>query len=316
MNASQFIEKHSFYPLHKTHIKTGKQFKFLDKGLVSYEETKSCFVVAGDPVCKFKKDIPFVLDQFVQWAHEQGKTVCGYYFSQFAAEGVTRLKSYPAGITLGTNLSDFELAGKKSKEIRRALNFGKKNNLVFQELYNDDYFELFFELKNLESKWFANKSTFKKIKFLLSPLRADQNKISDRSFVVKSKKNKIIAFVSLDEFKEPGQQSSFYVDHMFQSPSSYRLALDYLISEIILTLKAEKRVYLDLGFCPFQGVRPLNFIQSGLFLTKYMSYIYNSKGVYSYKKKFSNYTKSSYMLMDPKASKAKQILSLSQVTFS
>ena len=223
MDAQEFIEKNSFYPLHKTHLKTEKSFKFFEKGLVCYEETSKAFVVAGDPVCKNKTDIPKVLDQFVEWAKTQNKLVCGYYFSQYVADKSKSLVPYYAGVTLGSDLTKFKLAGGDSKEIRRSLNYGERRELSFVELNRSDYFELFFELKNLESKWFKNKSTFKKIKFLLSSIKLENKKVSDRHFVVKDKKNKIIAYISLDKFKEPKKQYSFYVYALIVVQLSYQV---------------------------------------------------------------------------------------------
>lgn len=315
MDVQQFIEKNSFYPLHKTHLKTEKNFKFFDRGLVCFEETKAAFIVAGDPVCKNKTDIPKVLDEFVAWAKIQGKLVCGYYFSQYVADKSKSLIPYHAGVTVGNDLIKFKLAGSEAKEVRRALNYGERRKLNFVELTRSDYFELFFELKSLESKWFNNKSTYKKIKFLLSSIKLDNQKVSDRHFVVKDEKNKIIACVSLDRFKEPNKQLSFYVDHMFQNPKKYRLALDFLIAKIIVQLKKEGHKYLDLGFCPFQDVKPRSFIESGLFLSSHIKYLYNAKGVYKYKNKFSNYNKPGFLLIDPDYSKLKQCLALGQVTF-
>ncbi len=315
MDAQEFIEKHSFYPLHKTHLKTEKSFKFFEKGLVCYEETSRAFVVAGDPVCKNKTDIPKVLDQFVEWAKAQDKLVCGYYFSKYVADKSKSLVPYYAGVTLGSDLTKFKLAGGESKEIRRSLNYGQRRELNFVELSRSDYFELFFELKNLESKWFKNKSTFKKIKFLLSSIKLDNKKVSDRHFVVRDKKNRIIAYISLDKFKEPKKQFSFYVDHMFQDPKQYRLALDFLIAKIIVQLKQEGHKYLDLGFCPFHKVKPKSLIEGGLYLSSHINYLYNSKGVYKYKNKFSNYNKPGFLLIDPEYSKLKQCFALGQVTF-
>lgn len=315
MDLKNFIDQNSFYPLHKTHVKTEKQFKVFSRGLVSYEETQNTFVVAGDPICKKKTDIPKVLDEFVGWAGLQNKMVCGYYFSKYVAEKNKSLQPYFAGVTLGSNLLEFKLSGSESRDIRRSLNYGKRKNLFFEELPRSKYFEQFFELKNLESSWFKNKSSFKKIKFLLSSIKLDDRKISDRHFIVKNERDKIIAYVSLDRFKEKNKKFSFYVDHMFQAPKIYKLALDNLLANIILLLKSEGHKYLDFGFCPFHDVKPTGFVESGLFISRHIKYLYNSKGLYKYKKKFSNFDKPCYLLLDPKNSKIKQVLALSKVTF-
>ena len=316
IDARNFIDKYSFFPLHKTHLKTDKQFKTFDNGIVSYQESGDTLVIAGDPICPKKTDIPKVLDEFCDWAKTQGQIVCGYYFSGYVAEKSNSLKSYMAGVSLGCKLSDLSTQGKGAKEYRRALNYGEKRELQFKELSRAEYFENFFAIKNLENKWFKKKSKFKRIKFLLSPVKIEESKVSDRHFVILNKKNKIIAYVSLDQFKEPGKKLSFYVDHMFSSPAQYKQALDYLLVKILFTLQGEGHKYLDFGFCPFKNVEPKNFVEASLYLTKYIKYIYNSKGVYNFKKKFCNHQKPVYLLMTPDKSKLIQMYSLFKVTFS
>jgi len=218
-------------------------------------------------------------------------------------------------VTLGSDLTKVKVKGAEAKDIRRSLNYGKRRELEFSELTRSKYFELFYELKNLETAWFNHKSTYKKIKFLLSSIKLDNKKISDRHFVVRNKKNKVVAYISLDKFKEPNKQFSFYVDHMFRDPKNYSLAMDFLIVQIIMKLKKEGHRYLDLGFCPFHKVKPKSIIESGLYLSSRIKYLYNSKGVYKYKNKFANYDKPGFLLIDPDYSKIKQCFALGKVTF-
>ena len=84
----------------------------------------------------------------------------------------------------------------------------------------------------------------------------------------------------------------------------------------MLQLKQENHNKLDLGFCPFRGVKPSGLIQGGMFLSKYVKYIYNSNGVYNYKKKFSTQEKKVYLLLDPTLASWKQLISLAGVTFT
>ena len=315
MDVQNYIIENSYFPLHKTHFKTQKLFKEFNRGIVSYEESGEVYVVAGDPVCSVKKNIPLVLDQFVRWAHSQGKYVCGYYFSEFVASQSKLLTSYQAGTTLENKLDEFSLSGKSSSEIRRALNYGERNNLLFKELSDKEYFEIFFELKYLESVWLRSRKSFKQIKFLLSSIKINSDQISDRNFVVFDDNYKAIAFVSLDSFLEADGRKSYYLDHMLIGKSGYSLSLDYLIAKVLLTLKGEGKNKLDLGFCPFRGVKPTGFIEGSLYFSRHLKYLYNSNGIYNYKKKFSNNEKQVFLMLDPGYPNWKQLFRLATVTF-
>ncbi len=315
MDAKQYIEKHSFFPLHKTHLKTEKNIATFNEGKVAYQVHDDTFVIAGDPICARKTDIPKLLDSFHDWAAMQGKASCGYYFSEYVSERVDKYSVYQAGITIGNHLAEFSIDGKDGKEFRRALNYGEKKRLTFKELDRKDYFENFYAIKNLESKWFNNKNQYKRIGFLLSPVKIEDNKISDRHFIVTDQNNKIIAYVSLDKYREAKGQINFYIDHMLKHPTKYKMALDFLIVNILLRLKEEERTYIDLGLCPFKNVKIKNVVSAGLFMARQFNYFYNSNGVYNYKKKFCNHTKPAYMLLSNSSAKYKQLLSLFNVTF-
>ena len=119
------IHGYSHFPLHKTHLKTGKQFFCTVRGAVAYEMHLGQFVVAGDPLVFERKDADRLVKDFVSWAHSLGVSVCGYYFSQDLAFRLsTEFSSYHAGVSHFIDLKNFTWSGYRKRDVRRALNQG------------------------------------------------------------------------------------------------------------------------------------------------------------------------------------------------
>lgn len=295
------------HPVHLTHLKTDKNFFQTEWGIVAYEKVKNINVVAGPPMGKVR-----ALQEFTEWSHKRGLGVCGYYFP----EGVVSppgLKKYQIGVSRSLNLGFFDGRGYKWRDFRRALNQGHRFHLKFEEISNQSPF--LGEIIQLEDQWKSVPKSWlrrKKIGFLLSPASSIL-RLSERVFCVKQGKT-LAALTSILPYWE-GDQKSYYIDTLIQSPIAQRFSLDFLLSQLILLLQHEEAYKLNFGLCAFQGVRKKGLFEWLIALNGSLNFFYNSMGLYVYKKKFTDIEESEYLLMDSRRTFLEQMRTLYAVTW-
>ena len=291
------------HPLHLTHLKTGKEFFEVPWGQLAYERVGEVHVVAGPPIGGIQ-----VLEAFIAWSHSRGRGICGYYFPESTPVPLG-FKRYQIGVSRSLDLTTFGGCGKKWRDFRRALNQGYRSQLTFNELLKPEMF--LGEVEALEGLWREERLGLGRIAFLLSSATSI---VKEERFFEVREKGCLSAFVSILPYWE-GEEKSYYIDTLIQSPRGHRFALDFLLSRLILLLKEEDVQYLNFGLCVFQKVTINSFLEGMIDLQGRLNLLYNSRGLYQYKRKFTDIEEREYLLMDSCRSFMEQVLALYRVTW-
>lgn len=289
------------FPLQSVALKSGKSFFWTEEGCVPFEKSKFALVMAGEPLApSHLKNIVF--QKFKDYGHSLKLPVCAYYVSgSFSPPGFRKMKVGQSSIV---HLREFSLKGEKNKEIRRALNHGRRADLEFRELSGAEGRKVEEELFKLHRYWLKTRRG-PQIHFLLS--RPDLRSGGRYFFVFE--KGEISAFVSLYRYDH-----GYYLDDMIQSPKGHRFALDFLIAQVLLLLEKEGVSELSLGFNAFEGVGTHGFSLVLRFLEQ-AQWPYKSQGLRAFKRKFNGKEVSRYILTEEKTSICKQLLAMISVTY-
>ena len=314
--AKRLVDQLASYPLHKTHLKTGKCFYCTDLGAVAFEKHMGQVVVAGDPVAATVLEKETLLKEFQSWAHRRGYSISGYYFSQQLALRVSEeFEVYRAGVSHMVSLPNYSIRGHARRDVRRALNQGVRGALLFGEIPPDGKEEWLSSIEALTCRWFRRKRR-PAIRFLLSqPQLEFFGAETERWFIVTDPAGRQVqAMVSVLGFEQDGGVT-YYVDQLIQDPQGHRFALDYLIARLIAQLRIEGASELSLGLSPFHNVQGPRLVDRLLAWLGQAQWLYNSRGIYQFKKKFTSYEQTRFLLLDREHSKAKQLAAMTVATF-
>lgn len=314
-STTETIHNYSSYPLQSIWLKTNKQFFENDLGLIAFESTKRANVVAGDPLSLSHQlaDQQKLFNNFVNWSHQQGKMVCGYYFSENFAKSINNFYNYKLGVSRFLDLNSYKETGFRSRDIRRAMNQGLKRNLSFVEVPHPEKLDWFSELKELEAKWIKTKRG-PQIFFLLDEISCDfPGAEKERWFLVK-KENQIHAFLSILPYKTK-MGMAYYVDQLLQFDQTEKWALDYLIAQLLRQLKGESIVELAMGLAAFQKIEGFSPLELSFKFQRKWEPFYKTNGLYAYKKKFTSREENRYLLLDESCMNLRQIMALISVTY-
>lgn len=313
--ASPLSQAPPAFPLHTIWQKTGKQYYQGERGVVAFEAHGRSVVVAGDPLAFEGHSPASVLNEFVQVAHSQDLSVCGYYFSDQVADR-SGLVAHKAGVSSFVDLEHFQLSGKKRSEVRRALNQGRRSRLRFCEIDPQDWGHWQPRLQDLELQWFQTRRG-PRIHFLLSSIAQAQVKDNqERCFVVLNADSEVQAFVTVLSYQLPDQSAAVYVDQMVQVPGAHRFALDFLLARLILQCQSEGYSKMCLGFNAFCEIEPYTVAERGMKLLADTSIIYRAKSLHYFKSKFTDYEVDRYLLMDPQFHAWRQVKAILLATYS
>lgn len=298
------------FPIQSIYQKSNKQIFSCEAGYLAYEKGPLSYVVAGDPVLEAGGGFHDVMVRFLEFAHKNKKSVCGYYFSEEFKRS-TQFKFIKAGTSGFLDLTDYNIAGRRREPVRRALNYGQRNEYSFLEVKHSEKPLIYEKVKILEEKWLAAKKK-PKVRFILSPINLKyENSESERWFVARNEFGHLGSFVSVFPYSD----GHFYIDQIIYNPDSQRMSLDFLISKIILHLQKQGAKSLCFGFNAFRVSDVENVFERALeFFYKY-PWAYNASGVYAFKSKFFDYEVPRYILLEQDSASWKQFLSMGAVTF-
>lgn len=298
------------FPLHAIVDKSNKLKFISEHGSVYFEESLQCFVVSGDPIVNQGSLVQDLMKDFVSFASNKKRAVCGYYFSkEFSIKN--QLQFHKAGYSSFMNLQDFNLQGHSKRDLRRAISHGEKYGLKVKEISHAQKSKYYAAILKLEAEWLQSKK-IPKIQFLLSSPKINFKGADNERWFVVHKNNKLHGFVSIMPYKKG---RSFYVDHMIKAPQGNKFAMDYLLVNVFKKLKRLGVEEVSLGFNAFQGIIPQTFIELGFWALGKVNWPYNSKGVYQFKSKYTDYYLPRYVMLDPNKSMIKQMLALTLTTF-
>lgn len=298
------------FPIQSIYQKSKKHIYECEHGYLAYENGPLSLVVAGDPIVDKPEDFKKIMSEFLGYAHGRRKSVCGYYFSdQF--KNSTDFRFLQAGTSGFLNLKDFKLGGKEREPVRRALNYGVRNNYGFKEISHRKKPHYYEKVKQLEEKWLKSKKR-PKVKFLLSPVNLKyENSELEKWFIVTNEFGHLGAFVSVFPYGD----NEYYIDQMIHNPDSSRMSLDFLISKLIILLKRASGERMSFGFNAFKVQSPDNMYERTLEFFFKHPWAYNAPGVYAFKSKYFEYEVPRYIMLEEDSAAWKQILSMGAVTF-
>jgi lysylphosphatidylglycerol synthetase-like protein (DUF2156 family) len=298
------------FPLQSIYQKSNKLIFESSEGYLAYEKGPLSYVVAGDPILNPGGTYLQLMQEFLKFAHKKKRSVCGYYFSEgFKRE--TPFKFIQAGSSGFLDLTDYSLHGKVREPVRRALNFGYRNNYKYFEIPHNKKSLHYDQIKSLEERWLKAKKR-PKVSFVLSPVSLKfGNSHQERWFVAKNEFGHLGSFVSI----LPYSDGAYYIDQLIYNPESQRMSLDFLISKLIMQLKKQNVKSLCFGFNAFKVEGRDNFYERTLELFYKYPFLYNARGVYQFKSKYFDYEVPRYIMLEQEASAWKQLLSMGAVTF-
>jgi hypothetical protein len=305
-NIAELIEGHRGFPPIFTHIKTGKNCFYKDGVAAAFEVTENCIVIAGDLISKYvgiqkiERHERFY-ESLKKVANDNNKTVCGYYNSESESHPFKRKKM---GTSSLIDMKKFTTNGYGARDIRYALNKGKKVDLKFFEVTGQkSNFRI--QVKSLYNHWLRSKKR-PEIRFWLAP---PSEQTLERWFVC-YQGVRLMAFVSALPYK-----NGIYIDNLLHAPGGHPYSLHYLLAKALLQLKSENVQEVSLGLNPFLGLKPCSLTEWVLWLLGKTSILYNSQGIFDFKKKFSKNHVDRYLFVNPEKSEFMQVFEMMKVTY-
>ena len=301
-----------FYPLQSVWRKTGKQEFVCEHGELAFEQIRSSYVVAGDPRAKTLESQVKTFEKFVEQARSQGKSVCGYYFSEDFALS-SGFEAHLCGVSRFQKLSRWSIDGGEAEEARRALSKASEAGLEFITLTKDNFKQYKAKIEETNKLWERSKGRVE-IKFLLSSIEKTIEQWINNSemiFLCVDSNGQVEALISLRKYFG---NTHWYLDSLVQRPDGHRFALDFLLVKSLENLKSIKAEALCIGFCPGIIEQPSTWVEKTLNLWRKTKWLYSPQGLYNFKRKYSDSELPRYLLVEPSKPTWKQLLTLEVVT--
>jgi phosphatidylglycerol lysyltransferase len=205
-----------------------------------------------------------------------------------------------AGLTLikigeeaRVSLTDFELKSPRQTKLRYALNRGVRDGLSFRIFGRDEVNGIVDRLAEVSDAWLASKNVREK-SFSIGAFSPEYVANFDVAAVVRN--GDIVAFATL-MLTDLGCEGS--LDLMRHLPEVPNLTMEFLITSIIVELKAQGLRWFNLGMAPLSGLErrrlaPL-WHRLGAIVFEHGEQFYNFRGLRLFKEKFNPTWESRYL---------------------
>jgi len=283
----EFLKKYS--GSYRTHLLFLRDKNFYwaqeDKVLIAYSNIRDKLVVLGDPIgdeAYFEKAI----QEFQTFADRYGMNPAFYqvsekYLSMYHENGYYFFK---LGEEALVDLTNFNLEGKKKKDMRLVKNRFEKDNLKFEVIDPPFSKSLMLELKKISSDWLKGR---KEKGFSLGYFQEEYVNRAPVA-VIKDNEDKIIAFANL--MPKYDNNKSMAIDLMRFREDAPNGTMDTLFLQLILWCQAQGYENFNVGMAPLSkvGVAPYAHRQEKLAKIVYNigNYWYSFSGLRKYKEKF------------------------------
>jgi lysylphosphatidylglycerol synthetase-like protein (DUF2156 family) len=300
--ALSWYTEHEFVnspPYFLSHWKSGKRFLLLNGVLAAFEKTKSHFVLSGDPLVSKNASLEDFYNCLAKLVKEHRLKLCGYSLSR--SEAVGEFKFRKLGTSSSITLDEFDIESPRAREVRRSLRKGSVNGYkILNKSSVGDAHAHQKKLSDLVKRWKKAKLPIK-INYLLSDPRS-LSKVEDfEDWYVIEKKGSYWAYCCLLPYVKNGKKS-YYIDHLIYDPRNESHALSFLVSSIVLKLKAEKISELNLGLNPFASIDGSDVISKILRALYSMPVLYRPRGIHYFKRKFSGNESNEYLFCEKQKS--------------
>jgi len=245
------------------------------------------WIAAGDPIgdeTTFKK----LLRQFQEQADRHGAKAVFYKVSAELLPFYLDLglSLYKLGEEARVALASFSLRGKQHDAQRSRRNKFTKKGYTFEILSGPSVEAALPRLRRISDAWLSSKHTQEK-GFSLGFFDEDYLRHTDIA-VIKDETGQITAFANL---WHTANREELSIDMMRYDPYTQKGIMDFLFAELMLWGQAENYQWFSLGLAPLAGLEshpsaPL-WHKVGATLFNMGDHLYNFKGLYEYKSKYT-----------------------------
>jgi len=269
-------------------------FSSSDESFVMYGTHGRSWVALGDPVGRGDEG-PDLVWSFKDLADTNNGRPAFYqiseeYLTWYIDAGMSL---YKLGEEARVPLADFDLEGPARRELRQSHNRARRDGLTFELVAAPANEALLRELAAISSAWLARKNAQEK-GFSLGRFSIDYVRRFPLALV--REQGRITAFANVFVTDTRAVAS---IDLMRHLPDRSRVTMDFLLTELMLALKAQGYREFNLGMAPLAGLADHRqariWDRFGTYLYSHAGHFYNFDGLRRFKAKFNPTWKPKYL---------------------
>lgn len=260
-------------------------FSECGQAFLMYGKRGRTWIVLADPVGPHAA-WPGLVIKLLRAAKAQGCRLAFYQVSQaFLPIAVDAgFSLFKLGDQAVVDVATFDLKGGDWLKLRRSINRAERDGLEFAIVLACDVPAIMDELGAISDTWLSHHNAKEK-GFSLGTFQ--RGYVASHPVAVIRLDGRIVAFANILTTQT---RTTAFIDLMRHLPGIHRGAMDLLFVRIILHLKAEGYLKLNLGMAPLSGLSdrscaPL-WHRLGRFVFEHGERFYNFKGVQAFKSKF------------------------------
>ncbi len=297
-----FIRKYGGSTLsHLLYLKDKQIFLAQDKTvLISYKKRANKYFVLGDPI-GYESRFEAGLLEFLEYARKNRVTPVFYQMSnRFMAFFHDRgYHFFKIGEEAKVNVSQYQLSGKKTANIRSVRNKFLREGYLFEVVYPPYHAHLLKELEFVSNEWLGSRI---EKSFSVSSFTTEYVELFPIA-TLRNPEGQLLAFASLPS--DGKEKPTLSIDLMRYKKNSPTGTMDMLFVSIILWAKENHYVNCSLGMSPLANVGnqkgAFYFEKVARYIFLYSKRYYNFKGLQKYKSKFATDWEPKYMIYSRKS---------------
>lgn len=249
-------------------------------------------IVMGDPIGN-EEYFNELLDKFINEADNLGYNIVFYEINKDITMKVHEygFNFMKFGESANVDLDEFNLDGKKKKNLRKTINKISRDGYTFEVLKGPFDGKTIKRLQEISNSWLGDS---REKGFSLGFFDKDYLNIGDIG-LVKDPNGKIIAFANLC----PIYYKNWATIDLMRYEENVDGLMDYLFINIFSYLKENNIKYFDLGMAPLSnvGVMRHSFLQEKMVYTifKLGDHYYSFEGLKAYKDKYASFWEERYL---------------------
>ena len=249
-------------------------------------------IVMGDPIGN-EEYFNELLDKFINEADNLGYNIVFYEINKDITMKVHEygFNFMKFGESANVDLDEFNLDGKKKKNLRKTINKISRDGYTFEVLKGPFDGKTIKRLQEISNSWLGDS---REKGFSLGFFDKDYLNIGDIG-LVKDPDGKIIAFANLC----PIYYKNWATIDLMRYEENVDGLMDYLFINIFSYLKENNIKYFDLGMAPLSnvGVMRHSFLQEKMVYTifKLGDHYYSFEGLKAYKDKYASFWEERYL---------------------
>ena len=264
-----------------------KSFLFSKSGraFLMYSKRGRSWIALYDPIGP-QCDWPELINDFLKLAATHGGRVAFYQVRPanlpiYLEAGLSIIK---LGEEARVDLAGFTLQGGSRSNLRYALKRGAREGLVFEVLDPNLSPSVLAELEAVSDDWLRSRRVEEK-SFSIAAFHRPY--VQCQFIAVVRQNGQVVAFTTFMTTANRREATVGLMRHVRKSPN---IAMEYLFTQLILALKEEGYLTLDLGMAPFSGLKPAPLTsfwhRLGALIWQHANPIYNFQGLRLFKGKF------------------------------